>query len=181
MHDALDSRPCLGLDRHHIATVAERDDRLLKGAAELRPDERVEPSSQAVVGDPDRRPEPAQPGRRRIEHLADGIEASGQRGAERRQRMQVATEVAQERPSVVGEDGAEPRGRIDRVGDLEEVGRIQPAAAHGALDRRTDVVSAADAHGRPFLQEGEGLVRLVQPACDDQRLVRRLQRLGKAP
>ena len=53
--DALDPRPGLGLDRHDVAAVAERDDRLLERAAELRADERVEPAAEPVVGDPDGR------------------------------------------------------------------------------------------------------------------------------
>ena len=43
----------LGTDRHDVAAVAERDDRLLERAAELRADERVQPAAEPVVGDPD--------------------------------------------------------------------------------------------------------------------------------
>ena len=68
--DALDPRPRVGPDRHDVAAVAQRDDRLLERAAELRADERVEPPAQPVVGDPDRRPQAAQPRRGRVEQLA---------------------------------------------------------------------------------------------------------------
>jgi hypothetical protein len=57
--DALYPGARLGLHRDDIPTVAERDDRVLERAAELRADERLEPAPQPVVGDPDRRPKAA--------------------------------------------------------------------------------------------------------------------------
>ena len=63
--DALDPASGVGLDRHDVASVAEGDDGLLERTAELRADERVEAPLQAVVGDPDRRPEPAEARARR--------------------------------------------------------------------------------------------------------------------
>ena len=101
--DALDPRPRLGLDRHHVAAVAQRDDRLLERAAQLRADERVQAPAQPVVGDPDGRAQAAQPRRGRVEQLPDRVEAARERAAQRRQRMQLAPEVAQERPPLVGE------------------------------------------------------------------------------
>ena len=58
--DALDARTGLGLDRHDVATVAERDDRLLEGRAQLRPDEGIE----APLGADRTRREPPPGGRR---------------------------------------------------------------------------------------------------------------------
>ena len=58
--DALDPRAGLGLDRHDVAAVAERHDRLLERAPELRPHQRVESPSQPVVGDPHGRPQATQ-------------------------------------------------------------------------------------------------------------------------
>ena len=84
--DALDLRPGLGLDRDDVAAVAEGDDRVLERAAELRADERVEPAAEPVVGDPDGRPQPAEPGRGGVEQLAGRIEAPGEGRADRRQR-----------------------------------------------------------------------------------------------
>ena len=126
--DALDPAARLGLDRDDVAPVAQRDDRLLERAPELGADERVEPSAQPVVGDPDGRPQPAEPRRGRVEQLPDRVEAAGQRRAQGRQRVQVARQLAQERPAVVGEDRRQPRGRVERIGDLEELGGFQPAA-----------------------------------------------------
>ena len=79
MDDALDPRSSLGLDGHHVAAVAERDDRLLERAPELRADQRVEAPPKPVVRDADGRPQPAEAGRGRIEQLAGRIEASGER------------------------------------------------------------------------------------------------------
>ena len=63
MDDALDLGPGLGLDRDDVAAVAEGDDRILEGAAELRSDEGVEPAPEPVVRDADRCPQPAEPRR----------------------------------------------------------------------------------------------------------------------
>ena len=82
--DALDPRAGLGLDRHDVAAVAERDDRLLERAAELRADERVQASPQPVVGDADRRAQAAETRRGRVEQLPDRIEAARERAAQRR-------------------------------------------------------------------------------------------------
>ncbi len=65
--DALHAGARLGLDRDHVATVAERDDRFLEGAPELGTDERVEATAQSVVGDPDGGPQATQPRRRGVE------------------------------------------------------------------------------------------------------------------
>ena len=135
----------LGLDRDHVAAVAQRDDGLLERAAELRPDQRVQAATQPVVGDPDRRPQPAQPRRRGVQQLADRVEAAGERGADRGQRVQLAPDVAEQRATLVGERRREARGRVERLGDLEELAGLQPAAAGRALHRRADVVRRADA------------------------------------
>ncbi len=177
--DALDPRPRLGLDRHHVAAVAEGDDRLLERAAELGTDERVEPPPQAVVGDPDRRPQATEPGRGRVEQLARRIEAAGEGRAQGRQGVELAPQVAQQRPALVGERGRQAGGRIERVGDLEELGRLQPAATRRPLDRRADVAGRPDPDARPFLEERPRLVGLVERAGDDDRVVGRLERLGQ--
>ena len=70
--DPLDARPGLRLDRDHVAAVAERDDRVLERAAELRADEGVQPPPQPVVGDADGRSQPAEPRRGGVEQLAGG-------------------------------------------------------------------------------------------------------------
>ena len=95
--DALDLGPRLGPDRDDVAAVAERHDRLLERAAELRPDERVQPPPEPVVGHADRGPERAQAGRGGVEQLARGVEAPGERAAQRGQRVQPPAEVAQQR------------------------------------------------------------------------------------
>ena len=76
MDDPLDPRAGLGLDRHDIAAVAERDDRVLEGAAKLRADEGLEPPPETVVGDPDGRSQATEPRRCRVEQLPDRIEAA---------------------------------------------------------------------------------------------------------
>ena len=177
--DALDPAPRLGLDRDHVAPVAKRHDGLLERRAELRADQRVEPSPEPVVRHAHRRPEPAQPRRRGVEQLADRIEAAGQRRADRGQRMQLAAEVAEQRPPLVGKRRGEPRRRVERLRDLEEVGRIETTAPSGALDPRPDVVRRPDPDPRPILEQRPSLVGLVEAARHDHRLARRLEPLGQ--
>src|SRR5439155_13235341 len=99
------------------AAVAERDDRLLEGATELGGDERVEPAPQAVVRDPHRSAESAEPRRGRVEELAGRVEAPRQRAPQRRKAVELAAELAEERPAVVGEGRRKAGRRVERVAD----------------------------------------------------------------
>ncbi len=178
--DALHPVPGLGLDRDDVPPVAERDDRLLERRAELRADQRVQPAPQPVVGDANGRAQAAETRRGRIEQLADRIEAARQRRAQRGQRVEVRPDLAQERPPLVGQERGQPGRGVEGRRDLEELARLQPAAARGSLDGRADVVGRADADARPVLDERPGLVGLVEAARDDDRVVRRLDRLRQA-
>ena len=145
--DALDPRPGLGLDRHHVAAVAERDDRLLEGAPELRADERIQPAPQPVVGDTDGRPQATETRRRGVEQLPDRVEAARQRRADRGQRVELAPEVAQER-----------------------AGARRRAASRGAPSRRASSRSRGTGRGRG----GRRAPRVRQPArCRAPRRSRR--------
>ena len=149
--------------------------------ADLGLDEGVEPAAQPVVGDPDRGAQAAQPGRGRVEQLADRIEAAGQARLEGRQRVELARELAQQRPAFLGQDPGQPAGRLEGLGDLEEVGRIQAAAPGCPLDPRPDVVGRADPGAGALAQQPPGLVGLVQAPAHDRGLVGRLEGLGEAP
>ena len=129
---------------------------------ELRANQAVEAAAQPVVGHPDGTPQPTQAGRGGVEELPDGIEAAGQRAAQGRQRMEAATEVPQERPALLREGRGESRGRVQGLRDAEELRRIQASAAQRAPNPRLDVVGRADPDPRPVLEQGSGLVRLVQ-------------------
>ena len=161
--------------------MRKRDDRFLEGTAQLGPHERVEPPTQSVVGDAHGGPQATQTRRRGVEELSHRIETPSQRGAERRQRMQVTAKVAQQRPTLVRQDGRQASGRVERVGDREEVRRFQATAPDRSFDGRADIVGAADADIGTLLEQGEGLIGLVERSGDDDRVRRRLQRLGKAP
>ena len=89
-------------------------------------------------------------------------------------------ELAQERPAVVGEERGQPRGCIEGLRDLEELRRLEAPAAGRALHGRTDVTGRPDPRAGPLLEERPRLVGLVEPARHDDRVVRRLERLGQA-
>ena len=91
-----------------------------------------------------------------------------------------APEVAEQRPPLVGERRREAGGRVEGLGDLEELRRVEAAAAHGPADPRLDVVGRPDAHPGAVLEQLPGLVGLVQAAPDDDRVVGRLEGLGEA-
>ena len=93
--------------------------------------------------------------------------------------MQLATEIAQERSALVGEDRREAGRGVERLRDLEELGGLEAPAADRPVDRRSDVACRADPCAGSLLEEVAGLVGLVQAAGDDDRVARRFQRLGQ--
>jgi hypothetical protein len=93
--------------------------------------------------------------------------------------VELAAEIAQQRPPLVGERRGEPGRRIERVGDPEELLGLEAAAASCSVEQRRDVVRPADADARSIAQERARLVRLVELAGDDDRVGGRLQALGE--
>ncbi len=89
-------------------------------------------------------------------------------------------ELAQERPAVIGEQGSQPRGRIERLADLEELDGFEATSSGRPFDRGPDVGRPADAGARSLLDERARLIGLVEPARDDDRVARRLECLGEA-
>ncbi len=144
------------------------------------PDEGVEPPAEPFVGDPDGRAQAAEARRGRVEQLADRVEAASQRGPQGRQGVEVVAELAQQRPPVVGEQRAQPGGRVERLADLEELGRFEAAAAGRPFDRRPDVGRRTDPGSRSLLEERARLIGLVESARHDDRVARRLEGLGEA-
>jgi hypothetical protein len=93
--------------------------------------------------------------------------------------MQLATQLAEQRPSLVGERCGQAGDRVQRVGDGQEPLGIQPAPARRTFDERPDVVRRADADARSILEQRTRLVGLVEPARDDDRVGRGFQGLGE--
>src|SRR6185503_12204805 len=108
--------------------------------------------------------------RRGIEELPGRVERAGQGRADRRQWVQLAPELALEGPASVRQVRLQRRGRVEGRPDIEELLRVQAAAAGGALDGRTDVASAGDPNAGTLLVEGAG---------DDDGIRARAQRLGE--
>ena len=180
--DALHPAPGVGPDRHHVATVAQGDDRLLEGPARgLGLDQRIEPPAQPVIGDPDGLTQATQAWRSRIQELADRVEAAAEGALEGRQRMELLAKLAQERAALLGQDRSEPAGRLEGLGDLDEVGRIQPATPARPLNPGSDVVGRADPSRGSLAQQATGLVRLIERPSDQDRLVRRFEGIGEPP
>ena len=175
MDDALDPGPGLGLDRHDVAAVAQRHDRFLEGVPELGADEGIQAAPQPVVGHPDRGAQAPEPRRGRVEHLADRVEAARERAPDRRQGMQLSTEIAQQRSPLVGQGRREPRGRIERLGELEELGGIEATAAGRSFDRGADVMGRPDPDPRSLLEQRPCLIGLVELAGHDDRVGRRFE------
>ena len=93
--------------------------------------------------------------------------------------MELATQAANERPAIAGESRRQPRRRVERLGQLHELFRVEASATGRPLDPRPDVVRPTDARPAPFLEQRSGLVRFVEPARDDNRIRLRLERFGQ--
>ena len=163
--DALDPGPRVGADRHDVAPVAHRDQRLLERAAQLRADERVQAAAEPVVGDPDGAPA-ARPGAARRcpaarpwdRSCAASVLRRAGSGCRRRPRSRSSGRRSSRQRR--GEAG----GGVERLHDLEEMGGIEATAPDRPPDPWVDVVGAADADAGPLLEQGTRLVGLVEAA-----------------
>ena len=179
--DALDLAPRLGPDRDDVAAVAQRDDRLLERAAELRADERVEAPAQAVVGDPHGRPQRTRAAATRC------------RAARRPGRSCAPACCA---APAAGGGGGRGRGAAAGAPPRAPSARRAAASSVSAISRnwfgsRRPPRAARPTHGSmscaapiptpgPLLEQLPGLVGLVEAARDDDRVRRRLERLREA-
>jgi hypothetical protein len=144
-------------------------------------DELVETSTQSVVCDANGAPKPAQTRRGRVQELAGRVEASTQDAAQARQWMDLSGQLPQQRPSLAAQGIAEPRGGVQRHGDVEEVPRLQSAASRRAFHPGPDVLAAADTGSRVVGDEGARLCRLGEASSHDHGLGTGLERLGESP
>ena len=144
MDDALDAAAGVGSDGGHVASASQGHDRLLERARQFaRVDELVESGPQPVVGDPDGTAQSAEARRRGVGHLAGGVEAAIQRVSKAWLGVDLACQVAQQRPSIAAQRFAQASRGFERLGDVEEVARLQPTAACRPLDPGQDVLAAA--------------------------------------
>src|SRR4029078_9649307 len=82
---------------------------------------RVDRRAQPVVRDANRATQGSEPRGRRVQELADGVEAASEGGAEGGQRGDATGDVAEQRPPLLGERRLEARRGIEGLGDLEEL------------------------------------------------------------
>ena len=93
--------------------------------------------------------------------------------------MEVNRQLPKERPSIFCKDEAQSPGRVNGVGQLQELRRLQAATTAGTIDRWADVVRSTDADTWPFLDQGACLVRFVERSRHDDRLMARFKGLGQ--
>jgi hypothetical protein len=93
--------------------------------------------------------------------------------------VEPAADLAQQGPPLLRQRGRQPGGRVERLGDLQEVRGIQPASPDGASHPGFDVVGGTDPDAGPLLQERSGLVGLVKAPGHDHRVGGGLESLGQ--
>ena len=180
--DALDPALGLGADGHDVAAVAQRDDRLLERAAELRAvDERLEAGPQPLVGDAHGAAQATERRRGRVEQLAGRVEAQLQPAAERAAAARCA------RPSSCSSGRRSLAQRVARAAprrssvssDVQQLsGSSRPPRAARSMAGPMSRAPPMPTSG-PLGEEVARLVGLVEPARDDDRVRARLERLGQ--
>ena len=145
MHDAAHLAAKLGLDRHHVAAVAQRDNRLLQRVLGVGAQERLEPRLQPVVGDAHVVADDAQRRARAVQHLAAGVQGA----ADLLTTSPCSAIVAPMRPrrgSMCADAAQRAAGLLRRTlrrRDVEQLLGVQYAAQRRLLDRPAHVGAPA--------------------------------------
>jgi hypothetical protein len=84
--------------------------------------------------------------------------------------VDLPAEFMQDRPSIVRQRFDEPGGCFERCGDVEKVPRVEPATAHGTIQRRPYVLASGYARSGMAGDERAGLRRLLQAARNYDRI-----------
>jgi hypothetical protein len=82
--------------------------------------------------------------------------------------------------SLVGERRGEAGGRVQGLGDPEELRRVQASSADGPVHPRPDVLRSPDAEAGTLLQQGSRLVRLIEHPGDHDVVRGWLQPIGES-
>ena len=178
--DAPDPALGIGPHRHHVAAVAQRDERLLQGPREVRVDERLEPAAQPFVGQPHRPAQAAQRRRGRVEDLAGRVDAGLQPGAQGRHGVQAAVQRVEQRPLHLAQRVGQAAGRHERLHDGPQLRGVEATGAHSARHDGPDVPRPADADVRPHREQPASLVGLVETTGHDDRVRRGLDGQGQS-
>ena len=134
--DALHAAPGVRPDRHHVAAVAQRDDRFLERAApapRLTSGRAGGAAGRTRPGRAARRP--PEPRRRGVQQLARPGRSSGPASSAGPGAGGARAQIAEQRSAVVGEDVRQPGRGIQRLGDRQELRRLQASTASRPLDR----------------------------------------------
>ncbi len=182
VNDALDMAARLRLDRDHVAPAAQRHQRLLEGARNLtRVHQLIQPGAEPLIGHSDGPTQPSQPGRRGVQHLAGRVEAPLQDTSQGGQAVDLPAQISHDRPPIPADCLGQAGGRLQRVHDVEEMGRLEAAAACRTFDPGADVLAAADAGPRVLGDERPGLRCLFESSGHHYGVRRGLHRLSQAP
>ncbi len=180
--DALELAAHVGLDGDDVSAVAQGDDGLLRNAlGERRREDVLEPLVQAVVEAADLAADAAEGGAGLVGDLAALVDAAVDGLDDARLRRDGVDRLGEQGERLIEprDRRAEVAGALERRGDVEQLRRIEDAAAGALLGGGTDVVGAAEAGARLQLEEAARLGGLALAADDLAMLRRRLERLGE--
>ena len=178
MDDALQPALGLGADGYHVATAAQRHDRLADHPGQVGGMQHgVQPLAHAVLGGP----HPLAQGRQlrggRVEHLAALVDAALDPLAQCRCRVQLLAQLGQVR-------AVQPASRVANRSAARAVSAtsssssaVRSPATACAADRRPHVPRAADGRLRLVVQQPHRLVGLILEQRDVGRIGHRLRRL----
>ena len=140
----------VGPHRNHVAALAHRHDRVLNGRGVFAAvDHGIESFSQAALRDPRFPAEPAELLARGIENIAPWPRQSGRASFRAQSGSRAPRQTRRAGETLVSvlagvEAFAGMSGRVKRVGDQQQVGRLQAGALLRAFDLGADVPGAAD-------------------------------------
>ena len=100
-------------------------------------------------------------GRGGVEQLAADVDAAPDALRQLRSGIELVAQGGEVRLAPAPQPRLEPARRLERVRDLDQLGRREPPAAAGPLERDAHVARAADAGLRLVVEQPRGLIGLV--------------------
>ena len=162
MDDALHLALGLGPDRDDVAPRPDGDDRLADDPRHGgRPQHGVQPLANPVLRGSQAFPDGGQLRRRRVEQLAADVDAAADALGQLRSGVELVAQGGEVRLAPGPQPRLESGRRFESVGDLDQLGRREPPAAPGSLERDANVARTADAGLCLVVEQPRGLIGLV--------------------